>query len=100
MKKLTGTVIFVIAAVIFGIYGQSLAYFTEDMFKTNDGLYYLTAFTVLSYLLFIGSYAFIFSWMFAKSEHSKAGSLLFAVNSIIAVPVCLFSFFVTAMWWG
>lgn len=100
MKRLTGAAVCAASAVIFGIYGQSLAYFAEDVFKTNDGLYYLTAFTVLSYLLFIASYALIFSWMFARSENTKTGTLLFAVNSMIAVPVCLFSFFVTAMWWG
>lgn len=100
MKKLIAAAISASAAAGLGIYGQSLAYFAEDAFKTHDGLYYLTAFTVLSYVLFIASYALIFAWMFAKNENAKIGTLLFAVNSIIAVPVCLFSFFVTAMWWG
>lgn len=99
MKKLLMLTVCTILATILGVYGQWIAYFMSENHPLN-ATYYLTACTVLSMLLYVVSYVLASILLRSKkiSEWKVAG--LFLAISIIAVPVSMFSFLATAMWWG
>ncbi|WP_153721671.1 MULTISPECIES: hypothetical protein [Sporosarcina] len=100
MKMTLSIMISMIIATILGVYGQGMAYFMTDYAVDINPVYYLTGFTVISLLLYVVSFILASLLMKNKSISDwKVSGALLAI-SIIAVPISMFSFFVTAMWWG
>lgn len=100
MKIVISIISSMIIATILGVSGQGLAYFMTEHAIDINPVYYLTVFTVMSMLLYIVS--FVLAYLVMKKEKVSGGSAVFSllVISIVAVPVSMFSFFATAMWWG
>ncbi|WP_301109129.1 hypothetical protein [Sporosarcina sp.] len=87
-----------LTATVLGVYGQWIARFLTD--EPMKALYYLTACTVISMILYTVSYIFAFVWLKNNQMNVWKMTGVFLVIVIIAVPVSMFSFLATVMWWG
>ncbi|WP_153731056.1 hypothetical protein [Sporosarcina obsidiansis] len=100
MKTVISIGVSITIATILGVYGQGLAYYMSEHMADIHPIYYLTAFTVMSMLLYVAS--FVLAHLLLKKKKKNEGKVIaaFFVISIFAVPISVFSFFVTVMWWG
>ncbi|MBM7655438.1 hypothetical protein [Neobacillus cucumis] len=90
-----------IIATIFGIYGQSLAYFVDEhMANTNPPIYFLTIFTVISVCLYLVILLFAYLMIKVKKFDNKFNIIYIYGFGMIGFCVSLWSVFVCAMWWG
>jgi len=97
MKK-TKITIFIcsIVTIIFGIWGQSIAYFFSDYLIDIYPIYYLTAITIISILALI--IAILLSYKLHKNKQYV--SVLQLIILIIGIITSFWSLFVLIMWWS
>lgn len=89
--------LFVLAiASLLGIFHQSIAYFIHDHVVASAPIYYVTACTIISIVLFT---AVLVTLIVKRSEVDHWGLYMFA-TPILLLVVGGWSAFVTAMWWG
>lgn len=89
-----------ILAIILGLWGQSIAYFLHHNFVDILPIYYLTALTIISIILFLSS--FILSFLQFKNNKTieeKTLPLHFVI-ALISVVTSLWSLFVLIVWWS
>lgn len=90
-----------IIATALGIFGQSLAYFVDElMANTKPPIYYLTTFTIISVFIYLVIPIFSFLMIRAK-KIDKEFTLPYTLGfGIIGVVISIWSVFVCLMWWG
>lgn len=98
MKKVKlVTFVSFILAFILGVWGQGIAYFLRDSIVDILPIYYLTAITIISIILFIIS--FFLTFYLYETDNKKA--LLYQLVILIVGGLTSFwSLFVLIMWWG
>ncbi|MCC3357009.1 hypothetical protein [Bacillus sp. REN16] len=92
--------ILMIFATALGIYGQSFAYFLENITNTGNVVYYLTAITVISILLYLVTPLLAYLMIKLEKMDYQFMLLYIFIFGIIGVFVSLWSVFVCVMWWG
>ena len=87
-----------ITATIFGLFGQSIAYFMNDHIVTTAPIYYLTGLTIASYTFYLLPIIYVIF----KRKQLKFGTLIYFLLFIfgIGIPTSTWSLFVLAMWWS
>lgn len=100
MKKHIGLSGLLIVAILFTMCGQGTAYVLEGVFDTGYPIYYLTALVIIGTLLF--AVAIILATILTKRKKlTEIQSMLYlSIGYMVGIPSVLWSFFVTAMWWG
>ncbi|MBT2657913.1 hypothetical protein J7E81_22170 [Bacillus sp. ISL-18] len=88
--------VLLIIATVLGVNGQSLAYFMDELFKTNRALNYLTVLTIISVLIYI----VIPLFAYLKIRVKKFALIYIFGFGIIGFCISGWSVFVCAMWWG
>ncbi|MFS0824724.1 hypothetical protein [Bacillus sp. 1P02SD] len=92
--------ILMIIATVLGIYGQSLAYFLENIINTDNVVYYLTAITVLSILIYLVTPLLAYLMIKFEKIDDRFILLYILIFGMIGIFVSLWSVFVCVMWWG
>ena len=87
-----------ITATIFGLFGQSIAYFMNEHLVKTAPIYYLTGLTIASYTF----YLLLIIYVVFKRQQLKFGTLIYFLLFIlgIGIPTSTWSLFVLAMWWS
>ncbi|MDV6379359.1 hypothetical protein ORD22_14165 [Sporosarcina sp. GW1-11] len=100
MKRVLWIPIIMILATALGVYGQDIAYYMTEHAVDINPVYYLTTCTVLSMLLYVVGYDLTIRLL--KNRQISRGKVasIFLAFSIVAVPISMFSFLATVMWWG
>ena len=85
-------------ATIFGLFGQSIAYFMNEHIVKTAPIYYLTGLTIASYTFYLLPTIFVIF----KRKLIKFNTLIYFLLFVfsIGVPTSTWSLFVLAMWWG
>lgn len=90
----------IIVATIFGIFGQNMAYFLNEHIIEIPPIYYLTALTIMSWILYLLPIVIIV-FVYKKQKIKKETFINYlSVNCLIGFLISMGSFFVLAMWWG
>ena len=93
--------VIMIAAIILGVYGQSIAYYISDNLVGISPVYFLTALTVISVILFLIAAILTSRHMKTQSQNeSKVIKLIIIIGFVIGTLVSVFSTVATIMWWG
>lgn len=78
-----------ILATIFGICGQGLAYFSNEIFAKIHPIYYLTVFTIISVFLYLSSFVLIYlQYRKQRIEKDKLESYFFVLGFICFLTSC------------
>lgn len=88
--------IFLLATYL-GIGGQGLAYWMQDHVYDTWPIYYVTAFCVISIVLYL--LAMLVVILFSRKQKSDTPAYI-VLLLFVAGPVTLWSTFATLMWWG
>ena len=86
-----------ITATIFGLFGQSIAYFMSENIVKTAPIYYLTGLTIASYIFYLLPITYVIS----NRKLIKFNTLIYyLIFFSIGVPTSIWSLFVLAMWWS
>jgi fluoride ion exporter CrcB/FEX len=94
MKRNVFMIAGLLAATIFGIYGQSISYFLNEHFPKIKPVAFLTVFTIASMALYIVIPVLAYLKQFPQRL------FYFIASGMIGIPTSFWSFFVLAMWMG
>lgn len=88
-------------AIIFGVFGQNIAYYIGRNLEGMSPVYCLTALTVISIILFL-VVAILASKHIKRGnrKQSKSIKVIIIISFAIGIVVSVFSTFATIMWWG
>lgn len=87
-----------LAATLLGIFNQQIAYFIHDNILDIAPIYYVTACTTISIVLFV---AMLITLFVKKQALAKGIWMIYVViTCVLMFLVSGFSAFVTLMWWG
>lgn len=84
-------------ATYLGIGSQDLAYWMQDHVYDTWPIYYVTAFCVISIVLYL--LAMLIVILFSRKRKGDTTAYI-VLMLFVAGPVSLWSVFVTLMWWG
>lgn len=89
-----------VIATVFGVFGQSIAYFLDDYIYDSYPIYYLTAMAGASIFLYLSSMLLIFIQSKRKKIQKDNAEVALCIIALVALPTTAWLLFVTAMWWG
>ena len=98
MLRVATTFIAYIFASIFGIFTQSLAYFTHDYMDDIAPFYFVVIFTVLSVILFI--FSIVYYFVACRKQLPFEEDVIGFFMIVGATLISCWSIFVCMMWWG
>lgn len=86
------------AAILLGIFNQSIAYYIHENIFQSAPIYYVTACTAFSIVLFIGAMVYVVTKR--KTFKQELWTMLVVLTPVVGVMISSWSLFVTLMWWG
>ena len=87
-------------ATLFSIYGQDMTYSLYENMPEQPLMFYLTAITFSSVILYLISFLLTYSIVKKKEIRIEIAAFIFVPFALIAMPTTMFSLFVLLMWRG